>query len=193
MSTTVKIKDDLQQISEYIAAIPAFIKHILQQSRCAPFQLDLLIVVKGVESVMCDENNDSDDDDDDDDNENDDEQQLDPNNDNIGDVLSKLRNLPVVCFFADINHNRNIKNAYEIITRRFGVKSFRKFADFRTELSLFNRKHQDDNDDYSISPRIKYDPNTYPQNRRFSILVDRRENKYDDDEHKDKIIFFQPP
>merc|ERR1712045_250981 len=65
----VKINDNLKEIAEYIVSIPALIKKLLEApgtSATPPFQIDLLVAVKGVTSQVLMENKSEDDDEDDD-------------------------------------------------------------------------------------------------------------------------------
>eukprot|EP01084_Bolivina_argentea_P079667 144459_1 len=66
-ATTIKIKDNLEEVCEYIAGVPWFIDNLLEkQLAVPPFQVDLSIAVNGVKSAFSDNKVEYDDDDDDD-------------------------------------------------------------------------------------------------------------------------------
>eukprot|EP01084_Bolivina_argentea_P251388 421614_1 len=190
---TLKIKDNLKEICEYIASIPAFIQTLLDKlNGGAPFQVDLYIAVREIISHVTDIKDDNNDDEQDEKDEL--IQQLDPSKDWIGNVQQNLKDFP--CAHFERKDDADDERGTENIARMFG----RKWADFRTALSTFNETHNykdddsDDSKDGDKIPRIKFDAETYPRNRRFAIFVDRRESKDNEKEvHKDKIIFFQPP
>eukprot|EP01084_Bolivina_argentea_P235586 396395_1 len=168
---TLGIVDNLKEICEYIAGVPAFIDKLIEHGPATPpFQIDLSIAVKEVKSSRSrakqdKKEQDDDNDDDDDDVKNEYEEKRDPSFDYIGDVMASLRDFPVV--YEDKNF-RNYELAFE---RNLGNIS----KEFRTKLSEFNQKQKVD------YVKIEYNPKTYPQNRRFAIFIDRRENHQNED------------
>eukprot|EP01084_Bolivina_argentea_P251387 421613_1 len=171
LKPSIKIKDDLEHISKYVAAVPGFIDNLLtNEYAIPPFQVDLVIAVKGVElhDVFNDVN---DDDDDDDEKLTQNKPILDPKIDHIGNVQEYLKQYPVAYIYKD-DHKLGL-SVDRIITN--------KWKDFRNELVGFNNKQKDE------KVKIDFNAKTYPQNRRFAIFVDRRQHKNNDEKTEDEL------
>eukprot|EP01084_Bolivina_argentea_P251319 421471_1 len=118
------IKDNIQQITEYIVATAVFVQKLMDKlNGKAPFQVDLLIAVNGVETTVPNNrtyvNEVKDISDDDDEEDDTDIKSIDPNLDQIGYVQEKLKDFPL--YFAptepelwDIN---DAKRSVDAITR----------------------------------------------------------------------------
>eukprot|EP01084_Bolivina_argentea_P236583 397759_1 len=181
------IHDQIKQIAKYITSTSLFIKKLTDTFKDAtPFQVDLVIAVNSASKnvtelidVLTDD--DSDEDDDFNDEDSDDEKKHDPHAKFIGDVRNNLKQYPVIYSpesDCDIEEGQSIDYISMILTQRYN--------DFKT---ILNEKKA-----------MNFDCNTYPQNRRFSIFVDRRQDKNIDNDDKkinkkcnDEITYFQPP
>eukprot|EP01084_Bolivina_argentea_P243359 407990_1 len=179
------IDDNLPQIARYIASMPVFIQKLMTRlGGKAPFQVELLFCVKGVRKnqLLTNESKDSDDDTNDDDKSSDDsddseDEKENPYIDHIGKIFSqsKTKDSEDDRFLWDMRH----------VQRRF----LSQYNDLRT------RNDQNQTKDF--------DGILYPQNTRFSFLVDRRAQpqeyneeykEYDDSEWvTDQITCFEPP
>eukprot|EP01084_Bolivina_argentea_P044447 81786_1 len=180
----LKVNDDLKQITEYIMATTTFISKLVNNLCCTPpFQVDLLIAVKEG-SIRVDEYTfDTDEDEDD-------EQEEKTQTHNKSDTQAPIEIPRVPDAFRNINitfvHHTTDESDFsrKISTDGFGPIQHilhRSYQDFRSKLHD-NHKNE------------SFDEKTYPQHKRFSIFVDRREldnncDIYDNDE----VTFFQPP
>eukprot|EP01084_Bolivina_argentea_P103002 184530_1 len=181
--TTAKVKDLLEPIVEYIVSTPVFLQKLMDQLKGGtPFQVDLMFAVNDVQNMVAIEKAKekllSDQDEYDDDDEKGDENK--PIQKHIGDIRKKLKEYPLhYC----ISHNELKKEeneekdkTIETITRLLTDT----YKDFTTILDKKDKK---------------YDFGKYPQRRRFSIFVDRRNRNDCDDLNalEAQLTFFQPP
>ena len=165
-----KIQDNLQQIVEYIASIPAFIRRFLLNSSKAnpPFQVELLIAVRGVKSQLAEETHPDTDDDDDDETEDETTSKLtemDPTFDHIGNVQNEFKEIPIYytppidTFEITLEEEKNKEeSADEIIIRALG----QRYNDFRNVLSGEYNKDKDTKSK-PLGKSKQFDVNTYPQ------------------------------
>ena len=193
--TTFVINDNLKHVAEYIVAAPKFIQKLVLKLKAdkdaTPFQIDLLIAVHSVISTVNDNlpvSTDKDDEDADDIKE---EKELDPNKDHIGHIQEQLANVQLLyCPKKDWDiKETETKDDLKAKTNGIARVLSQRYNNFTEVLS----KSQDKN----------YDFERYPQNRRFSIFVDRRDNKPTNKNKgnissnkelcRDQITFFQPP
>eukprot|EP01084_Bolivina_argentea_P263818 446674_1 len=175
----VLINDSLKEISKYITATSIFIHKLMAEiGGSAPFQLDLMIAVTGMAINLPEKNHELLDDTDDSDDDSDDEK-LNPMDDHIGVITDE--------FGSSYRHENW---SLRLLQRRLTSKYYA----FRTGLATYA----------AISKTSKYNAKTYPQNRRFSIFVDRRDiddddnmNDVDDmddvDYVSDRIVYLDPP
>eukprot|EP01083_Nonionella_stella_P065055 170115_1 len=176
-TTPFKINDDLKSITEYIVSIPKFIVKLMDiDFRTPPFQVDLLVAVNDVMSMIVSENKEPDMND-----------EADPygsvndakeNDENI-DVNKRLSQAPnayhVIQTPRKLDKDHTMTSV-DIITRVI----FTEFNKFR-----YNLKGKD----------TKFDNKTYPQNRRFCIFVDRTTQlgRVDKKKAMEAITLFHPP
>eukprot|EP00483_Globobulimina_turgida_P008007 UN08023 len=134
---TYKISDNIQDIIEYIIAVPRFIKNtLIQRSKAVPpFQVDLLIAVNHVIPTVLGANVEDDDEDEEDETKID--VAMDPSIDHIGFVQEHFKKLSPPIYYAppdgkyEIVEEKNGRMGLGGITRILGDR----YKDFRTNLS----------------------------------------------------------
>eukprot|EP01084_Bolivina_argentea_P085636 154795_1 len=171
LTPAIKIQDNLEEICGYVSSIPEFIEKIIKYVN-PPFQIDLNIVVNGITPVGSSDAKENDDDENDDDDDDDDDIKTDsvPIN-----VAQSLHQYPVVY----VERNDEDEKLFARILNQHLVK-------LRDELSKFNSEHKEMNE------KIKYNPETFPQHRRFAICIDRRESAKNDDGFDKTIMYLYP-
>eukprot|EP01084_Bolivina_argentea_P237490 399125_1 len=163
------IDDSIEKVANYLVATSQFINNLItKQDTKVPFQVDLSILVKKVESKsqttevdLSDEDDEDDEDDDDDDDEKKDDGE--GNEIKFGDIAAKLKHEKLTALDKEMDDAKGPEDSARIMMGHFN--------EFKDELSKSSKG---------------YDANTYPTRKRFNILADRREEK-------DKMTFFEPP
>eukprot|EP01083_Nonionella_stella_P020917 58011_1 len=174
---TFKVNDNMAQICEYVASMPVVIKNLMDRQMAAPpFQVELMVHVNTVDAHVIADNDDYDEYDDEL------EQKLDPQANHIGAIRKNLSEYPASHFCLDMSRLNPEKTQKRHVVARLLVEGYRDFTTTLTEL--------------------KAKTESYPQNKRFCIMVDRAQNsKSNSDEQKgkdkdsvqDEITFFEPP
>ena len=157
----LKINDDIPTFLFYIIQTAQSIHKLLDDNVLPPFQVDLLIAVKDLVDVSNNAIFEFDDDDDDDTkkSQNDDDNELKQNPDTIKEVEEKLQHTNC-CF---IKHKSEKLRVYETLN------------EFKEILSKKDEKKEQVKDPHGI--HIKFNKKSYPQNKRFIVYVDRRNDE----------------
>eukprot|EP01083_Nonionella_stella_P093345 261587_1 len=201
---TFKIDDDLSQCVQYVVAMPRFIHRLMASTARPPFQVDLVIAVRGVASQVGDDNRESSDDEDDEDPSP--FPAMDPRKDHVGYVQDEFKKMNPPIYYAPHNEfafaaadddDEKKESAVQTTQGRTieGIARVlgERFQEFRTVL---NGEAPDgvDKKDYKRNKSDKYEPQSYPSRRRFSFFVDRRKNKpTKGDAGEDELTVFEPP
>lgn len=145
-----------------------------------------MIAVHGVKTTVTDndEGNDSVEDDDYEDDDGDDAKELDPTIDHIPNVQDNLKAMGLY-YWPQEHYEFKETESQDIIAKTNGIA--RVISDRYKEFTgVLSKKDSE------------YDMDKYPQNKRFSIFIDRRKQKPSNvvqkkGDSKDQITMFQPP